>query len=91
MHHLEHAARLAAMDAQFDMGNLTIEEYCGAGAIADDWTIGQADRHGIDFAISGDLIARLRALEAGRLPEFPNFTNRTTIDARDVKFRTRRH
>ena len=85
MHHLEHAARLAAMDAQFAMGNLTVEEYCGAGAIADDWTIGQADRHGIDFAISGDYIARLRALE------LPNFTNRTTIDARDVRFRTRRH
>ena len=60
MHHLEHAARLATMDAQFDLGNLTVEEYCGAGAIADDWTIGQADRHGIDFAISGDYIARLK-------------------------------
>ena len=70
MHHLEHAARLAAMDAQFDMGNLTIEEYCGAGAIADDWTIGQADRHGVDFAISGDYIARLKV-----------FGNCVTIDA----------
>ena len=60
MHHLEHAARLAATDAPFELGNLTIEEYCGAGAIADGWTIGQADRHGIDFAISGDYIARLK-------------------------------
>ena len=62
MHHLEHAARLAAMDAQFELGNLTIEEYCGAGAIADGWSIGKADRHGIDFAISGDYIARLKTL-----------------------------
>ena len=66
MHHLEHAARLAAMDAQFDLGNLTIEEYCGAGAIADGWSIGHADRHGIDFAISGDFIARTRAMIALR-------------------------
>ena len=66
MHHLEHAAKLAAMDAQYDMGNLTIEEYLGAGAIADDWTIGRADRHGIDFAISGDFIARTRAMIALR-------------------------
>ena len=60
MHHLEHAARLAAMDAQLDIGNLTIEEYCGAGAIADGWSIGRADMHGIDYAISGDFIARLK-------------------------------
>ena len=60
MHYTKHAEQLARMDAQYDMGNLTIEEYCGAGAIADDWTIGQADRHGIDFAISGDYIARLK-------------------------------
>ena len=74
MHHLEHAAKLAAMDAQFNMGNLTIEEYCGAGAIADDWTIGQADRHGVDFAISGDYIARLKI-----------FGNCVTVDARALR------
>ena len=66
MHYLQHAERLARMDQQFELGNLTIDEYCGAGAIADGWSIGHADRHGVDFAISGDYIARTRAMIALR-------------------------
>ena len=66
MHYSRHAELLARMDSQFAKGNLTVEEYCGAGAIADGWSIGRADMHGIDFAISGDYIARIRAMIALR-------------------------
>ena len=53
------------MGEMYATGNLTDEEYRGAAAIAI-WltTIEQASEHGIDYAISGDFIARIRAMVA---------------------------
>lgn len=76
---------------QYDLTNLDYAEYIGGSMLADNRTIADAIAHDLPAAISGDLIARLRALGADTLPEFPNFTNCTTIDARNVTFRTRRH
>ena len=54
--------QLALMDAMYAAGNLTAEEYRGAAAIVVGGTIAQANQSGIDFAISGDFIARYRAM-----------------------------
>ena len=59
--------QLALMDAMYAAGNMTAEEYRGAAAIVVGGTIGQADSHRVDFAISGDYIARIRAMVAQEL------------------------
>ena len=64
MHYSKQTEQLALMDAMYAAGNLTAEEYRGAAAIVVGGTIEQADRGGVDFAISGDFIARNRAMVA---------------------------
>ena len=66
MHYSKQTEQLARMDAMYAAGNLTEEEYRGAAAIVVGGTIEQADRGGVDFAISGDFIARNRAMVALR-------------------------
>ena len=58
--------QLALMGAMYVAGNLTDEEYCGAAAIALGGTIEEVDRGGVNYAISGDFIARNRAMVALR-------------------------
>ena len=64
MYYEKYMEQLALMGAMYEAGNLTDEEYRGAAAIAIGGTIEEADRGGVDFAISGDFIARNRAMVA---------------------------
>ena len=65
MYYEKYMEQLALMGAMYEAGNLTDEEYRGAAAIAI-WltTIEHADRGEMDYAISGDFIARNRAMVA---------------------------
>ena len=64
MHYEKYMEQFALMGEMYAAGNLTDEEYRGAAAIAIGGTIEAVDRGGVDFAISGDFIARYRSMVA---------------------------